>query len=151
MRNKILDISGKEMIALGGPFMHKQFIKGDIVVELTWIDEEPHMLLYRAVPKSKTGVMKIDLNDAYKYADSRTGGPSKTLFDDCVIGAKAIGFAAMDSFAIRGLMDAILDHLDDLIQMPPEPQGSALANAPTTGDNELAIKIDGQTVLEAMV
>jgi hypothetical protein len=146
----ILDITGKKMVMLGGEHVWRQRITGDVVSEFKWIDGEPHMILYRAVPTTKTGAYLIDMNDAHKYADSRSGGPSPTLMQDAIAACKAIGFYD-DKFAVMRVMDIILDGLPDLLAMPPEPKASEIANRPTTGNDEISIKVNGQTVIEAVV
>lgn len=151
MKTNIADVSGKRMVILGGPFMYKQFIHGDVTVELTWIDEEPHMLLYRSNPGPKEGAYLIELTDAHRYANSKTGGPSVSLRTDCIEAARAIGFNVHDKFALFKVMSCILDHITDLLAMPPEPKASEIANRPTTGNDELVIKVNGQTVAEVVI
>jgi len=151
MRTSIADASGKQLVVLGGPFMYKQFIHGDVTVELTWVNEEPHMLLYRSNPGPKEGAYMIELIDAHKYVDSVTGGPSRTLQQDCIEATRAMGFSTTDTHALFKVMTCILDHISDLIAMPPEPKASEIANRPTTGNDELTIKVNGEVVAEVVV
>lgn len=148
MKTTIMDASGKDMVILGGPHMYKRFVHGDVTTELTWINEEPHMLLYRSNPGAKQGAFQIDINDAHRYANSRTGGPSPSLRMDCIEAAAAIGFAKHDVHGLFKVMTCILDHIDDLVKMPPEPTSSQLAHRPAQEGDELSIKVDGKTVAE---
>ncbi len=151
MKTNILAPSGKKMVILGGPFMWKQFVHGDVTVELTWVDEEPHMLIYRSNPGAKEGAYLIELTDAHKYVHSQRGGPSKTLMRDAVEAAVSIGFSHTDTHGIYKVMTCILDHITDLLAMPPEPKASEIANRPSTGNDELTIKVDGVVVAEVVV
>jgi hypothetical protein len=131
--------------------MYKQFIHGDVTVELTWVNEEPHMLIYRSNPGPKEGAYMIELIDAHKYVDSKTGGPSSSLRMDCIEATRAIGFNVHDKYALFKVMTCILDHITDLLAMPPEPKASEIANRPSTGNDELTIKVNGEVVAEVVV
>lgn len=148
MQTTILDPSGNEMVILGGPHSYKTFVHGDVTVELAWVNEEPHMLLYRSNPGPKEGCYKIDLQDAHNYADSRSGGPSPTLFNDCIEAAAAMGFNRYDKFAVHKVMTCILDHLSDLVAMPPEPKASQLANRPVSDGDSIEIKVNDKVIGE---
>lgn len=148
MQTNILDHSGKEMVILGGPHSYKTFVHGDVTVELAWINEEPHMLLYRSNPGPKEGCYKIDLQDAHRYANSTTGGPSPSLRQDCIEAAAAMGFNKYDKFGLFKVMSCILDHIADLVAMPPEPKASQLANRPVSEGDSITIKVNDQVVGE---
>lgn len=148
MQTTILDPSGKELVILQGPHSYKTFVHGDVTVELMWRDEEPHMLLYRSNPGAQESTFMIDMNDAHRYADSRSGGPSSTLFGDCVKAAAAMGFSSTDKFAIYKVMTCILDHLADLVNMPPEPKASQLANRPISEGDSIEIKVNDKVIGE---
>ncbi len=149
MKSSIIGSSGAPMIILGGPHMYKDRKIGQFVCEYSWINGEPSMVLYPAARVEKTGAYVINMNDAYKYVGS-DGYATPTLMSDCIDAAKAMGFYD-DKFACMQIADIILDGISDLINMPPEPQASETANAPTNGENELTIKLDGQTIVEAVV
>jgi len=149
MKFTISDITGKPMVMLGGPFVHLQRVTGDIVSEFKWHDGEPVVILYRAVPTTKTGAYMIELKDAHLYAASN-GMPTPKLFHNAIEACRAIGFYD-DSHAVRRMMDIILDGMPDLIAMPPEPKASEDANRPAADGDELTIKLDGKTIAEVVV
>lgn len=145
----IQDINGRPMVRLGGEFLHKQRVTGDIVSEYTWHHNEPVMILYRAVPTEKVGAYMIELKDAHHYAQSN-GYPTMQLIRHSHEAAKAMGFQGY-GFEVTRIADIILDGLDDLLMMPPEPPESEKANTPEPTGSELVIKVNGETVMEKEV
>ena len=113
----IVSSEGNELVMLGKGRAQKF---GDVVAEYTYIEGRPSMILYRPGPTERTRAFVMDMRDAHKYADSKTGGPSKTLFMDSVQAANTIGLTA-DKYSIKRIMDIILDGLPDLVKMPPSP------------------------------
>jgi len=139
--------SGHTIVALGGDQVYKSFSNHGIVVELTWNEGKPVMLLYRqGVAASRQGALMIELNDAHRYADPN-GGPTPSLVADCVMACESIGLRA-DRHNAKLLADAILEHIEDLIIMPPAPKAPTRAG-PAIG--EVEITIDGKTVVEDVV
>ena len=149
MRNSIVHPSGKLMVQLGGNY-HKQFHTGDLIIELKWVDEEPVMLIYKQVLGANSPAAMIEHADAYKYANS-DGTASKALI--CELAEKtaaAIG-ADHDLHTAYRIIDAIMNYMPDLLMMPPAPKEIVLADAPTRGEDELTVKIDGKTIAEVLV
>lgn len=137
-------------VQIGGAKAWKVRQHGDIGVSFQWVNEEPAMILFparRSLPCA--GAYVIALSAAFKYADSRTGGPTQYLVQASFLAAQQLGFAKTDTFAARKIAEVIVDSLPDLVEMPPEPQQFNQEQARAIG--EMAIKIDGQTVHESEV
>jgi hypothetical protein len=145
----ISDISGKPMVMLGGPFVHKQYVKGDICVEFKWHDGEPCMILYKAAATSKFGAYMVEMKDAYQFANPN-GHQTAQLQDLCRGAHDAMGFH-QDKYAVFRIMDIILDGLGELLRMPPEPKASEDQNRPVAEGDELKIVVDGKTLFEVTV
>lgn len=145
----ISDISGKPMVMLGGPFVHKHYVKGDICVEFKWHDGEPVMIMYKAVAQTKVGAYMVEMKDAHKFANPN-GHQTAQLQELCQQAHDAMGFH-MDKFAVFRIMDIILDGLGELLKMPPEPMASEESNRPVALGDELTVKLDGKTLFEVTV
>lgn len=66
--------------------------------------------------------------------------------------AQALGFAAFDRQAARDVTDLIVDYTEDLVRMPADPPRAYLAEQDKkAGNAELAIQVDGETVLETEI
>lgn len=149
LRSSILHSTGKPMVMLGGD-VFDQRTKGDIIYEFKWVNGEPVMLIYKRTLGKNTPAYMIEMDDAHKFALSNGHATKALLSTYCKDAAKAIGFEH-DRDSITRLIDVILDGIPDLLRMPPEPKAIEIANRPSTGNDELSIKIDGQTVIEVQV
>lgn len=148
-RSTILHPTGHKMVMLGGD-VFDQRVTGDIISEFKWVDGEPVMLLYKRVLGQNTKAYMIEMKDAHMFAMSN-GRASKRLLDTlCHDAAKALN-SEHDKATVFRLIGIILDGLPDLLRMPPEPKALEIANRPSSGNDELAIKINGQTVIETVV
>ena len=136
----------------GGATAWRVFSKGDLVLAFHWVQGEPAMVLF---PAKGRMVLRncvpycLPLSSAHELVKDGTGG---FVVDPDVLWVKAsraahvMGFEG-DFHVARQAADLILNHLDDLCDMPPEPAVLAGAgkSAPT---GELAIKVAGETVFE---
>jgi hypothetical protein len=144
--SSLLHASGREMVMLGG-FVYEQHTTGDIISEYKWVNGEPVMLLYKRILGSNTQAYMIELKDAHEFAMSN-GNASKALLQTyCKDAAKALR-AENDKATIFRLIDIILNGLPILIGMPPEPKEQEVANRPTSGNDEMELKLNGKTVCE---
>jgi len=149
LKTTLLHASGKSMVMLGGD-VFDQKVTGDIVHEYKWVDGEPVMLLYKRVLGANTPAYMIEMKDAHQYALSN-GGPTKLLLSKLCFDAAKTLRAENDKATLYRLIDIIVEGLDILLKMPPEPKAIEIANRPTTGHDELSMKIDGKTVFEVQV
>jgi hypothetical protein len=139
------------MIELGGAKAWKVRLKGDVVVAFHYVNGEPALVLYKKPGVGTTnrpGAYIIPLESAYKYADAKSGLPTTYAIRQAVIAAEQIGFFP-DSFTVTRIIDAIVDGLIDLIEMPPEPQGMSQKQAEVVG--EMIVKCGGRTIKEGEV
>lgn len=148
---ELLDISGKPMVMLGGEHTVLRHVSRGIVSEFTWRGGEPVMILFKDTGMAgRCGAYLIELKDAFHYADSR-GNPSTTLIDHSRAACAAMGWDRNDKFAVFNVMTVILEGLPDLIKMPPPPRELERREQVGGGKNELTLKLDGKTILEALV
>jgi hypothetical protein len=134
-------------VELGGDKAWKQKIFGDVVVSFQWVNEEPAMVLFAKTPKIKRGAYCICLSSAFKYVKS-DGYPEEYLIKQSVVAADIMGFE-QSSFVCRQIADAILESIEDLVAMPPEPTGMNEKQSRVIG--EAIIKVNGETVTEKEV
>lgn len=132
-------------VHIGGKDSYKQFVKGDIVCSLQWVNDEPAIILWPKAPRIGSGAFVVCLSSAWQYADSR-GYPTKYLVQQAVRAAQVMGLE-QHTFTIRAIADAIFEHIPDLVSMPPSPDdwtGKQVEQA----IGEMSVKIDGQTIME---
>lgn len=147
---EVLDISGKPMVMLGGEYTALRHVSKGIVTEYTWRGGEPVMILFKESVATKQGAFLIELKDAFNYANSN-GHMSTDLIKHAIQAAAALGYDPNDKFAVRKIMDTILDGLPDLVAMPPCPEELAKREQVGQGRNEMTLKLDGKTILEGLV
>lgn len=149
LKTTLLHESGRPMVMLGGD-VYEQRVKGDIVHEYKWVDGEPVMLIYKRVLGANTPAYMIELRDAHEFVTSQ-GHASKALISKyCFEIAQTLG-AEHDRATLFRIMSVIEEGIDILVKMPPEPLAIEIANRPSSGHDEIAIKVDGQTVMEVQV
>jgi hypothetical protein len=149
LKSSLLHASGKPMVMLGGD-VYEQLTKGDIVHEYKWVDGKPVMLIYKRVLGNNTPAYMIELSDAHEYATS-AGGPTKALLGRLCFDAAKVLRAENDKATLYRLIDVIVEGMDILLKMPPEPKAIEIANRPSTGNDELTIKVDGQVIAEVQL
>lgn len=149
MRSELLHPSGKRMVMLGGD-VYEQLHKGDITYEFKWVGGEPVMLIYKRTLGKNSPAYMIEMLDAHKFAESNGYATKALMSQYCHDAAKALG-CEHDKATVFRLIDVILDGIPILLRMPPEPKAIELANRPSSGNDELSIKIDGKTVIETVV
>lgn len=148
-RSTMFHPSGKPMVMLGGD-VWEQRKTGDIISEFKWVDGKPVMLLYKRVLGANTPAFMVEMSDAHKFSNS-DGTPAKRLLMDlCHQAAKALN-SEHDRATITRIIDVIMEGIPDLLRMPPEPKVLKEANRPTNGDSEISIKLNGETIMEAVV
>lgn len=148
-KSSILHASGKKLVMLGGD-VWDQRVTGDIISEFKWIDGEPAMLIYKSVLGKNTQAYMIEMKDAHQFALSN-GQASKRLLNELCFGAAKALNSEYDKATVHRLITVILDGLPDMLRMPPEPTELEKANRPSTGNDEISIKIDGKTIIETVV
>lgn len=127
-------------VLIGGEKAYLQRVIGDIVVSYQWVNDEPAMILWPKIKRLGTkGAFVLGLSSAYLYADMRYLVQKS---------AQAAEFIGMDSskFTINRIATIILEGLEDLIHMPPQPIGMTKAQEQEIG--EAKIMVNGETIME---
>lgn len=149
LKTTLLHESGRPMVMLGGD-VFAQFTKGDITHEYKWVDGEPTMLIYKRVLGHNTPAYMIEIKDAHEFVASN-GHASRALISRyCFEIAQTLG-VEHDKASLFRIISIIEEGIEILVKMPPEPKEIELANRPSTGNDELSLKVDGQTVMEVQV
>lgn len=114
-----------------------------------WMDGEPALFLYPLLKLGglRPGAFVIPLASAWKYVHSN-GHPNVEYIVQQAGKAADVMRIEISSMTLKVIIDAIADGLPDLLEMPPEPPEHAVKTEPV---GELAVKLDGQTVLEREV
>jgi hypothetical protein len=119
-------------ITIGGSSAWKAYSRGDIGVAFHWLNNEPAMVIYalhRGMRLSGSVPYALPLSAAHELVKDGTGGHevnSEVLVVKATKAAEVIG-APGDQFIIRKIADAMLEGLDALCDMPPEPARGQVA------------------------
>jgi hypothetical protein len=137
---------------VGGPTAWKVYARGEIAVAFHWVRGEPAMVLY---PTKGRMVMRncvpycLPLERAHQLVKDGSKGAivdSHVLWEMARTATMVMGFG--DDFQIaKKVADVILNSLDDLADMPPEPIAFEQQRRPApTG--ELAFMVDGEPIFQ---
>lgn len=136
-------------VQLGGDKAWKVYPKGDIVVSFQWVNDEPALILYPRKSMAATpGAFVLPLESAFKYADAKTGGPTPYCIRMAHKAAEVMG-VMNDRFMLHRIVDAIMEGMLELIEMPPKPTG--LNQQQTAELGEIVLKRDGRTIYHGAV
>lgn len=131
---------------VGGESAWKAYSRGDIGVAFHWINKEPSVVIYpmhRGLRLSGAVPFVLPLSSAHELVNE--GGEevnAQALIEKASRAAEMIG-APGDKFLIHKIADALLESLDDLCDMPPEPP-----TKPKRSEDSVILKADGRTVFE---
>lgn len=129
--NLILSPTGRQMFRMGGATAKRVFTRGDYCVSLEWLSEgrecEPIMVIWSAHGGRNAGAFAICLSSIGKYADP-SGKPTREAFIECWNALPTLGRNQIDIEVFK-LVDVILRHTPDLINMPPAPVSIRRAEA----------------------
>lgn len=137
-------------ITIGGPSAWKAYSRGDIGVAFHWLNGEPALVIYalhRGMRLSGSVPYALPLSSAHELVKDGTGGSvvnGEVLVMKATKAAEVIG-AAGDQFIIRRIADAMLEGLDELCDMPPEP---AKGQAPAAEQGTVQFRADGKVLWE---
>lgn len=132
-------------LILGGPKAWKTRTQGDIVVAYHWINGDPAMVLWPLRKPLGCVPFCIGMSHAYKYAHG-TGYPTRYCLQQAAVAAGVMGMDTTKQ-TVRRIVEVILDGLEDLIRMPPEPERKEDAAPAGT----VTLFQDGRKVVEAEV
>ena len=144
------------MVQLGGERAWRQFVKGDIVVSLQWIDradidpDGPHpcMVLFPTSARMDAGAYVIPQKNAYAFCE-KDGSPTAHLLGTAFKAAVTMGFFP-DQSTVHRVIDAICEAMADLVRMPSD-QPLALEVKKASQGIELSAKVNGKTIAEGVI
>lgn len=155
----IIGTSGRPMVELGGTFVWRQFIKGDLVISFQWLDlreqgagdgPEPVMSIFPAHRRVDTGAFVVPQAKAFEYLDSK-GNPTPYLLGAAFKACVAMG-SEPDKSTVHRIMDAIYEALPDLIKMPSAaPAEIANRQKRVVRGIEATATVNGHVVQEAVL
>lgn len=123
-------------LILGGSKAWKVRRVKEFVVAYHWIgmhgEREPTMCIWPQRKPLGCVPFCIPLSTAYQYAN-RDGYPTPQLVEACARGLVVMGMAQTRQ-SVHGLADVILDGIEDLVKMPPEPPALAPAQGKPVGE-----------------
>lgn len=139
-------------ITVGGTTAWKVVSRGPIALAFHWINGEPAMVLFPTRGRAMmNGCMPyaLPLSRAHELVKDGTDGSvvdSAVLWDRATTATRVMGFGNDAQVAMK-VADVILNGLDDLCDMPPEPTvlEAKRTPAPTGG---LEVRVAGETVFQ---
>jgi hypothetical protein len=138
------------MIQLGGDKAWRIRKFGDIVVAFHWVNGEPAMCLYPKIPRTlgNRGAAIICLSAIHKYVKSNGDPEPSYLIPKAIEAARVMG---MDEtkFTVKRIADAILECVEDLVKMPPEPDSLQGPQGKQVG--EMSLMVNGHVIHEEAV
>lgn len=130
----------------------KQRAKGGLIVFFEWFEGEATMFIVRenrSALSGNRGSAAIAQPQAYLYADSKSGAPTGRLIQFAMKACVEIGLDP-SRMNVKAIADAIVDNLEELVRMPPEPR-NAMFTGKERPAGEITVKVDGQTVTQQEV
>ena len=126
-------------IQIGGAKCWKQKTYGDIVITFDWVNDEPAMLI---TPKAVSirGAYVICLSSAYKYTNP------EYLAQQSIACANHIGMDGNSKFTIHRIADAILECIQEMVEMPPEKMARPKDKGKAIGD--MVLSVNGKKTVE---
>lgn len=110
---------------LGGEKAWHTASKGDIGLAMHWVNGEPAMCLFplhRSLKNAAAYIIPLDnMHEIVLPETHGEGVDSQALLHKATKAAEVMGFGA-DFGSIKNICDLILDNVDKLVDMPPEPQ-----------------------------
>lgn len=129
--------------------------KGDVCVAFHWINGEPAAVYYLhprfaqfSIRKTVPYVMPLSVAHELVKEGGKAEVDSRVLIQKAALCATLMGRDG-DFQIVRQIADLMLDSLDELLDMPPEPPAKKGRSGAPTG--ELAFKIGGDTIFEGEV
>ena len=112
----ILGPTARPFVVLGGEFARSVRRRGELVMAFQYVNTEPAMVIWSGTRQA--GAFAICLSVAHEYLDDNY------LVFQAMAAAQQIGYRPSDKSVVSKIADLILDGLDELVRMPPEPQAA---------------------------
>jgi hypothetical protein len=110
---------------LSNKFIAKTRTMKGLTITFQWVNEEPAMCILRNFMNRKTAYV-VCLSSAYKYGDV------SYLVKQSALAAEVLG-GKDDRALARAVADVILECLEDLVKMAPEPEESMIERGAAMG------------------
>jgi hypothetical protein len=135
-------MSNVHQVVFGGPEAVKVWRKGDIGISIQPVNNEESLCFWRMNKADGNGAFVLGVSSLGKYFNSN-GFPTPEGVESCQNAIRVMGFSRMDAFALRRLLDAIYEGIDELIKTkPPEPKPAI----DLSGVDRLTLRADGDVV-----
>lgn len=122
-------------VLLGDPAKCRaKYTKGDIVISFQYVNGEESMVLFPMRKKEGGGAYVVGLSSAWKYTDMQY------LVQQAAIAAEIMKMGT-EKFTVHRVCDAIIDGLEELVRMKPEPE----SEKKVVGEGKL-VSGDGQII-----
>lgn len=130
-------------VIFGGPEAKLVRVRGDITYSIEHVNGQESVVLWRSqrAPGNGAGVVGITVLGA--YFNGKTGMPTAAGMTRCRDMLKVMGFSALDSFALRRLLDTLYEAVDEVIKLAPmKPRGIDLS-----GVEGVVLRANGDVVM----
>lgn len=126
----------------------KRRVSGGLAVFYEWFEDKATLFITRDQQfalSGNRGSAAIAQDVAHLYADSTTGAPTPHLI---AFAAQACGELSLEPsrMNIKKIADVIVEGLEDLVRMPPEPSHLQLHGKKERPIGEIELKSGGRTV-----
>lgn len=91
----------------------------DLIIAFQWVNEEPAMCILRKTDTGRKVAFVICLSSAWQYADDAY------LVQQSVRATSVLGSPGDKSLA-RNFCDAVMNNIDELVKMKPEPKDAEI-------------------------
>lgn len=141
-------------LLLGGERCWKKRVaSGGLAVFYEWFEGEATLFLTRRDKfglSGNRGSAAIAQGQAYLYADSTSGAPTMRLMEFAGKACSELGLEP-SRMNVKAIADAIIDGLEDLIRMPPEPTHRQFTGKNERPVGEMDLMVDGERVISTEV
>lgn len=128
--------------ASGGLFLFYEWFEGEATLFITR-DQ-------RFALSGNRGSAAIAQPQAYLYADSKTGAPTMRLLKFAMDACRELNLEP-SRLNVKVIADAVVDGLEDLVRMPPEPTHKAVHGKNEAPVGEIALIHGGKTIAESEI
>jgi len=129
MTGEVLGANGRPMYMVGGRAARKTGTHRGIHWSLQYINDQPALCMWAAHRQvgdtNSKHVFAICLDSLWRYVTNSGNFNTESALQSCTINAVLMGFGDPGKCrsAVHAMADIIGDHLEDLKNMPPRPDG----------------------------
>lgn len=131
-------------VIFGGPEAKIVRVVGDITYSVEHVNGQESVVLWRTHRAPGNGAFIVGITMLGAYFDGRTGTPTETGVSRVKDAIKVMGFSGMDTFAMRHVLDAMYQAIDEVIKLAPlAPKGLDLS-----GVEGVTLRANGDVVMK---